>query len=123
DNITVIVINNATYGMTGGQEAPTTLPGQITATTPYGADKQYIKGPEMITSVNQSAYLARGTVANFEQLKTFIEKALKHQLANRGFSLVEILSRCPIGWKTNTRETWRFLEEMTKYFKIGEIQK
>lgn len=124
DKITVIVVNNTLYGMTGGQKAPTTIPGQITTTTPFGADKRFIRGPEMIRSgiASEDAYIARGTVANPFQLKSFIKKAILNQIENKGFSFVEALSLCPINWKTDAKKSWQFLEEvLVKYFPIGEI--
>ncbi|NPV27862.1 MAG: 2-oxoglutarate synthase [Firmicutes bacterium] len=128
EKITVIVINNTNYGMTGGQLSPCTLPGQKTETTPYGRDVNEsgypTRGPEMVAAITQEgAYVARGTVANYRQLKGFIKKALENQIAGRGFSFVEALSTCPTNWRTNARETWAFLEkEMTKYFPVGELK-
>lgn len=122
DPITIIVVNNSNYGMTGGQEAPTTLPCQKTATSPFGADDRYIRGPELVRELNKDAYVARGTISNLAQTKQMIRKALEHQEKNNGFSMIEILSRCPINWKTNAKETIEFIDkEMTKYFKIGEL--
>lgn len=128
EKITVILVNNTQYGMTGGQMAPTTMPGQKTETTPYGRDPEKtgypMLGPEMVAAISQpGAYVARGTVANPRQLKEFIKKALKNQMEGRGFSFVEALSLCPTNWRTNAEETWKFLEqEMTKYFKVGEFK-
>ena len=128
EKITVILVNNIQYGMTGGQMAPTTLPGQQTETTPYGRDPEKTgyptQGPEMVAAIApEGAYVARGTVANYRQLKGFIKKALENQMAGRGFSFVEVLSTCPTNWRTNAKETWRMVEEeMTKYFKVGELR-
>ena len=128
EKITVILVNNTQYGMTGGQMAPTTMPGQKTETSPYGRDPEKTgyptQGPEMVAAITQeSAYVARGTVANPTQLKKFIKRALENQISGRGFSFVEVLSTCPTNWRTNAEETWKFLEkEMTKYFKVGEIK-
>jgi len=128
DRITVILINNTQYGMTGGQMAPTTLPGQKTETTPFGRNPDDtghpMLGPEMVAAITrEGAYVARGTVAQPEQLKEYIEKALENQLAGRGFSFVECLSCCPTNWRTNEAETWDFVEkEMTRYFKTGELK-
>lgn len=122
DPITILVVNNCNYGMTGGQEAPTTIPCQITATTPYGADKYFIKGPEAIKQINKDAYIARGTISNFFQTKELIRKAIEHQTKNNGFSMVEILSYCPVNWKTTAKESINFADkEMVKYFKLGEL--
>jgi len=128
ERITMIVVNNTNYGMTGGQMAPTTLPGQKTETTPYGRDVQETgnptRGPEMVAAITpEGAYVARGTVANMRQLKTFIKRALENQIAGRGISFVEALSTCPTNWRTNAKSTWAFLEkDMTQYFPVGEIK-
>lgn len=128
ENVTVILANNTNYGMTGGQMAPTTLPGQKTETSPYGRDVETMgyptQGPEAVAAITQDgAYVARGTVANMRQLKGFIKKALQNQMEGNGFSFVEALSGCPTNWRTNARDTWNFIEkEMTKYFKVGEIK-
>ncbi|KJS01838.1 MAG: 2-oxoglutarate synthase [Peptococcaceae bacterium BRH_c4a] len=128
EKITLILVNNTQYGMTGGQMAPTTMPGQKTETSPYGRDPEKTgyptQGPEMVAAITQEgAYVARGTVANPKQMKGFIKKALENQINGRGFSFVEILSTCPTNWRTNAEDTWKFLEkDMTKYFKVGEIK-
>lgn len=122
DNITVIVVNNTTYAMTGGQEAPTSLPNQITTTTPYGADSHFLKGPEaMACMVETPAYIARGSVDNPLQLKLFLQRALEYQLGGKGFSFVEVLSFCPLNWRTNAKETLAFLNKMKKFFPCGEF--
>ncbi|MGB9803796.1 thiamine pyrophosphate-dependent enzyme [Desulfofundulus sp.] len=128
EKITVILVNNTQYGMTGGQMAPTTLPGQKTETTPYGRDPEKTgyptQGPEMVAAITrEGAYVARGTVANLRQLKNFLKKALENQMAGNGFSFVEVLSTCPTNWRTNAEETWKMVEqELPKYFKVGEIK-
>lgn len=128
EKITSIVVNNTQYGMTGGQMAPTTLPGQKTETTPYGRDPEKTgyptQGPEMVAAIaREGAYVARGTIANMRQLVRFIKRALENQIAGNGFSFVEVLSACPTNWRTNAAETWAFVEkEMPKYFKVGEIK-
>lgn len=128
ENITVILANNTVYAMTGGQMAPTTMPGQKTETTPYGREPDHtgypMLGPEMVAAITQEgAYVARGTIANLRQLKSYIKKALVNQLDGRGFSFVEALSACPTNWRTNAKETWQFVEEdMTQHFKIGELK-
>ena len=119
DKITVILINNANYGMTGGQEAPTTIPGQKTATTPQGADEYYIKGPELIRTINNSAYVSRGTVKRPLELKKMIREAIEAQ-ANR-FSFLEILSGCPVNWKTDAKGTLEFLGKLEEYYPVGKI--
>jgi len=128
ERITAILVNNTQYGMTGGQMAPTTMPGQKTETSPYGRDAETTgsptQGPEMVAAIApEGAYVARGSVANMKQLKGYIKKALENQMAGNGFSFVEALSLCPTNWRTNARDTWKFLEEeMYKYFKVGELR-
>ncbi len=128
EKITAILVNNCNYAMTGGQMAPTTLPGMKTETTPYGRDVEQTgyptQGPEMVAAITQEgAYVARGTISNLKQLKGYLKKALKNQMAGRGFSFVEALATCPTNWRTNAKDTWAFLEkEMPKYFKVGEIK-
>ncbi len=128
EKITLILANNCNYGMTGGQMAPTTLPGMKTETTPYGRDVEETgypaQGPEMVAAITrENAYVARGTVANVRQLKGYIKKALLNQMERKGFSFVEALSGCPTNWSTNAKETWEFIEKtMPKYFSIGEIK-
>jgi 2-oxoglutarate ferredoxin oxidoreductase subunit beta len=128
DKITVLLVNNTNYAMTGGQMAPTTMPGQKTETTPYGRDVLEagypMMGPEMVSAISQDgAYVARGSVARFRKLKEYIKKALENQIAGRGFSFVEALSTCPTNWRTNAEQTWAFLEnEMTKQYPPGELK-
>lgn len=128
ERITAILVNNCNYAMTGGQMAPTTLPGMKTETTPYGRDIKEAgyptQGPEMVAAITrEGSYVARGTISNLKQLKSFIKKALENQMAGNGFSFVEALATCPTNWRTNAKDTWAFLEkEMTKYFNVGEIK-
>lgn len=128
EKITVILVNNTNYGMTGGQMAPTSLPGQVTETTPYGRDPEVTghptQGPEMVAAITpDTAYVARGTVANPRKAKEYIKKAIENQIAGRGFSFVEILSGCPTNWRTNATDTWKFIEtEMAQAFKVGELK-
>ncbi|NLW06453.1 MAG: 2-oxoglutarate synthase [Clostridia bacterium] len=128
DPVTIIVANNTQYAMTGGQMAPTTLPGQKTETSPYGRDVELtgrpMLGPELVATIAPSgAYVARGTVANVVQLKNFIQKGLSNQLKGRGISFIEVLSACPTNWHTNAAETWHFIEkEMSKFFPVGELR-
>lgn len=128
ERITAILVNNTNYGMTGGQMAPTTLPGQKTETCPYGReiDQQGYptQGPEAVAAITQEgAYVARGTMANVRQLQSFIKKGLEAQINGTGFSFIEALSSCPTNWRTNAARTWEFVEqEMPKYFKVGEIK-
>ncbi|MBU4532972.1 MAG: thiamine pyrophosphate-dependent enzyme [Eubacteriales bacterium] len=128
DRITVILINNTQYAMTGGQMAPTTLPGQKTETSPYGRDPDMTghptQGPEMVATITpESAYVARGTISRPKQLHKMVTRALENQIAGRGFSFVEILATCPTNWRTNAKNTWKFIEEtMPTHFKVGELK-
>ncbi|ACX53201.1 thiamine pyrophosphate protein domain protein TPP-binding protein [Ammonifex degensii KC4] len=128
EKITAILINNTQYGMTGGQMAPTTLPGQKTETTPYGRDPEITgyptQGPEMVAAItDERAYVARGTVARPGQLREFFKRALQNQIDGRGFSFVEVISACPTNWRTNAKETWEWVEKlMPTYFRVGELK-
>ncbi|PJC01938.1 MAG: 2-oxoglutarate synthase [Candidatus Komeilibacteria bacterium CG_4_9_14_0_8_um_filter_36_9] len=121
--MTVIVVNNAVYGMTGGQEAPTSLPGQITSTSVTGADQHIIQGSRMLTEMlDDEVYIARGSVDNLIQLKTFIKRALEWQINKKGFSLVEVLSFCPTNWHTDAKQTRAFLNTMKQRYPVGEFK-
>lgn len=125
DPVVALIINNAVYAMTGGQMAPTTLPGQKTETSPFGRDPEIsgypFKGAEMAAAISSpQAYVARGTVANLRQLKGFLLRALE----NPHFSLVEVLSTCPTNWRTNPAETWKWVEEvLPEYYPLGEFKR
>jgi len=121
DNIMVIVVNNAVYAMTGGQEAPTTLPGMKVKTAPCGADQHFIRAPEIIRTVNPTAYVARGITTIQFGLRKLFKDAIQHQQAGKGFALVEVLSQCPLNWKTmdKPQATFDFLEkELTKTYPV-----
>lgn len=128
EKVTLILVNNTNYGMTGGQMAPTTLPGQKTETTPYGRDPLVTgyptMGPEFIATLTpDTAYVARATVSKYKQLKKYLKNAIRNQMEGNGFSFVEVLSTCPTNWRTNAQQTWNFLEdEMEKYFPVGELK-
>ncbi|MHB8085766.1 MAG: thiamine pyrophosphate-dependent enzyme [Dehalococcoidia bacterium] len=127
ENITTIFINNAVYGMTGGQMAPTTLRGMKTTTTPYGRDHilegHPIKMSEILALLEGVAYIERVAVnspANIRKTKKAIAKAFQMQLDKKGFSMVEILSPCPTNWKMSSVQAWKWVdEEMTKVFPLG----
>lgn len=125
ENITVVLINNTMFSMTGGQMAPTTLPGEITDSTPGGTfteDRPFF-GPEMLANIaHEDAYIARAAVSNPPQAYHYIKNALENQINGKGFSFVEILSYCPTNWKTDARATVEFLDEMKKVFPVGEIK-
>jgi 2-oxoglutarate ferredoxin oxidoreductase subunit beta len=130
ERITAIFINNAVYGMTGGQMAPTTLTNQITSTTPYGRDIRLegypLKISEMLALTRGAVYIERVAVnspANIRKAKKAIRKAFQTQIDDLGFSLVEILSPCPTNWKMTPLEAWQWVEqEMTKEFPLGVIK-
>jgi len=127
ENITVIFINNAVYGMTKGQMAPTTLPGQKTTTTPYGRNPSYhgfpIKVCELLSTLDAPAYIERTTIENVPEIiktKRAIKKAFKYQIENKGFSLIEVLSTCPTNWKMSPSEALKWVGNvMKKYFPPG----
>lgn len=127
EKMLAILVNNTNYGMTGGQMAPTTMPGQVTETTPYGRDIEVTgkpaKGAEMVASIvdTDRAYVTRATVGNLRSLKTTFKKALTNVAEGRGFSFVEVLSICPLNWRTNNEKTWDRLKTMEEYFKVGEL--
>lgn len=127
ENITVIFVNNAIYGMTGGQMAPTTLPGQITQTSPYGRDVEKVGLPvkvcEMLSQVDGATYLERvavNNVKNVKNAKKAIKKAFQNQLDGKGFSLVEVVSTCPTNWGLTPEKALNWLEEnMLPYYPLG----
>lgn len=126
DPITTILINNTCYAMTGGQLAPTTIPGEITTTTPGGRDAvktgKTIMGPELLKSVaSLNAYLARGSVSKHLVLKNYLKKALENQINQKAYSFVEALSYCPLNWKTDAKETIAYMEEIEKVYPLGEF--
>jgi 2-oxoglutarate ferredoxin oxidoreductase subunit beta len=130
ESITTIFINNGVYGMTGGQMAPTTMVGQRTTTTPQGrnsgSDGPPMKMCEFLSTLDGTAYLARGsvhTVKNIQKVKRYIRQAFEVQLNNEGFSMVEILSMCPSNWKLSPVDSCHYIEnEMTQYFPLGVIK-
>ena len=127
ENITVIFVNNAIYGMTGGQMAPTTLPGQITQTSPYGRDVNHCGYPvkicEMLSQLEGPEYLARVAVNNVKNIRTAkkaIKKAFQNQVEGKGFSLVEVVSSCPTNWGLSPEKALQWLEEnMIPYYPLG----
>ncbi len=120
DQVTVIVVNNTIYAMTGGQLAPTTMPGQKTDTSPSGNEQATVMGPELVRSLNAKAFVARAAVNDVAGLQSALRKAFEAQKAGN-FSLVEVLSFCPTNWRTKGAETNEFLENMKKVFKLGEL--
>lgn len=127
ENITIIFVNNAIYGMTGGQMAPTTLPGQVTQTSPYGRDVSVagypVKVSEMLSKVDGAAYVERvavNNVKNINKAKKAIKKAFQNQIDGKGFSLVEVLSTCPTNWGLTPEKALTWLEDnMMPYYPLG----
>ena len=130
ENITIIFINNAVYGMTQGQMAPTTLVGQKTKTTPRGRDpltEGYpIRMCELLQGLEAVAFLARVTVTSPERVreaKRALTKAFRYQMDGVGFSMIEVLSPCPTYWRMTPLDACKFIEEtMTKTFPIGVVR-
>lgn len=127
EKITVIFVNNAIYGMTGGQMAPTTLPGQKTTTSPAGRDPELVGYPirvcEMLATLNGPAYLARVSThdpKNIVKAGQAIKKAFQTQIEGKGFSLVEVLSSCPTNWGMSPIKALKWIEEkMIPYYPLG----
>ena len=127
ENITIIFVNNAIYGMTGGQMAPTTLPNQITQTSPYGRDVTVVGYPvkvaEMLSQVEGAGYIERvavNNVKNVKNAKKAIMHAFKNQIEGKGFSLIEVLSTCPTNWGLSPEKSIKWLEEnMEKHYPLG----
>lgn len=119
--ITVLVINNTVYAMTGGQSAPTTVKGQKTDTHPEGYTEETFLGPELLKDIVKSgAFIARTAVNEPQKLTECLEKAIQAQ-QNGHFSLIEILSFCPTNWRTKGVETINYLENLKTIFKTGEF--
>lgn len=127
ENITVIFINNAIYGMTGGQMAPTSLPNQVTQTSPYGRDVSTAGYPvrvcELLSSLDGPAYLERVTVdtpKHVRQAKRAIKKAFQNQIDGIGYSLVEVVSTCPTNWGLTPQDSFAWMREnMLPYYPLG----
>ena len=127
ENITIIFINNAIYGMTGGQMAPTSLPGQVTQTSPYGRDVKLggypVKICEMLSALEGPEYLERvavNNVKNVKNAKKAIKKAFQNQIDGKGFSLVEVLSSCPTNWGMTPQKALEWIDEkMIPYYPLG----
>lgn len=127
ENITVIFINNAIYGMTGGQMAPTTLPGQVTQTTPYGRDTSYSGNPirvcEMLSTLDGVALAQRvtiDTVPHIREAKKAIKRGFQNQIDKKGFSIIEVVSTCPTNWGKSPVESLEWLRDnMLPYYPLG----
>ncbi len=127
ENITVIFINNAIYGMTGGQMAPTSLVGQVTQTSPYGRDPKLcgypIKVCELLSELEGAEYLERVTVNSIPHIraaKKAIKKAFMNQIEGKGFSLIEVVSSCPTNWGMTPQNALKWIEEkMLPQYPLG----
>ncbi len=130
ENITVIFINNAIYGMTGGQMAPTTLEGMKTTSSPFGRDVEMTGHPirmsEIISILEGAGYVVRRSLhdaANIRKSKKAIRMAFEAQERGLGFSMVELLSNCPTNWKINPQESLEFVkEQMVPVFPLGDYK-
>ncbi len=130
ENITMIFINNGIYGMTGGQMAPTTIPGMKTSTTPYGRDVKLMGNPikmtELVAHLPGTYYITRQSVhtpLNVRRAKKAIRMAFENQKLNKGVSFVEIVSSCNSGWKLTPVDANKWMEEnMFPFFPLGDIK-
>jgi 2-oxoglutarate/2-oxoacid ferredoxin oxidoreductase subunit beta len=130
EKITVIFVNNAVYGMTGGQMAPTTMPNQRTTTSPFGRRVEEVGMPikmaELLAALQTPAYIARQTVIKpkfINKAKKSIKKAFEYQMAGQCFSFVEVVSTCPTNWGLSPVEAVRWAEEtMLPYYQLGELK-
>ena len=127
ENITIIFVNNAIYGMTGGQMAPTSLPGQVTQTSPYGRDTNTtgfpIRVSEMLATLDGPEYIERVAVNNVKNVKNAqkaIKKAFENQINGKGFSLIEVISACPTNWGLTPQKALEWIDEkMIPYYPLG----
>ncbi len=127
ENITIIFVNNAIYGMTGGQMAPTSLPGQVTQTSPYGRDVKTqgypVKVAELLSALDGPTYIERvavNNVKNVKNAKKAILKAFRNQVEGRGFSLIEVVSSCPTNWGMTPSKALAWVDEkMIPYYPLG----
>lgn len=130
ENITVIFLNNANYGMTGGQMAPTTLPGQKTSSSPNGRDVETsgfpIRAAELLSTLDGASYVVRRSLhdpKNIRMAKKAIRTAFETQARGLGFSMVELLSTCPTNWGYTPLESLKWLEEkMIPYYPLGDFK-
>ncbi|MBW8382794.1 MAG: 2-oxoglutarate oxidoreductase, partial [Youngiibacter sp.] len=130
EKIVTIFVNNCIYGMTGGQMAPTTLPGQVTETSPYGRDVKTqgfpIRFSEMVAQLDGAYYVERVSVdkvAAVAKAKKAIKKAFENVIAGKGFNLIEVLSICPTNWGLSTEESLKWLREnMIPYYPLGVVK-
>ncbi len=130
EKFTTIFVNNAIYGMTGGQMAPTTMPGQRTTTTPFGRDPENsgmpIRIAELLASLATPGFISRQTVIKpkyIKKAKKAIKQAFTYQLEGKCFSLVEVVSTCPTNWGLTPVEAVKWAEEnMLPYYRLGDFK-
>lgn len=130
EKFTTIFINNAIYGMTGGQMAPTTLVGQKATTAPFGRDKAHCGSPirmsELLGTLDGAAYVARvavDTIPNLNRAKKAIKTAFELQMQNAGFTFVEVLAACPTNWGKTPLEAVKWLQEnMIPVYPLGVVR-
>ncbi|XMB86924.1 thiamine pyrophosphate-dependent enzyme [Mycoplasmatota bacterium WC44] len=130
ENITTIFVNNAIFGMTGGQMAPTTMPGQKTTTSQDGRDPHQVGYPlrmsEILGQIPGAYYVERVSVHNPKHVlkaKKAVKKAFQNQLDGKGFSIVEFVSTCPVNWKKTPNDSLKWLEDnMIPYYPLGVIK-
>ena len=130
EKFTTIFVNNAVYGMTGGQMAPTTMPGQRTTTSPMGRDVADVGMPvkmaELLAALQTPAYITRQSVIKpkyINRAKKAIHKAFSYQMEGRCFSFVEVVSTCPTNWGMTPTESLKFVEErMVPYYPLGDYR-
>jgi 2-oxoglutarate ferredoxin oxidoreductase subunit beta len=127
ENITVFFVNNATYGMTGGQMAPTTLIGQRTTTTPSGRKTKRegypLRVSELLATIEGVSFIARTSLSSYKNIletKKAVERSFRYQMEGKGFSLVEILSPCPVDWELSPGDALLWIQkEMTSVYPLG----
>ncbi len=130
EKISTIFVNNAIYGMTGGQMAPTTLIGQKTSTSPYGRTEEHSGRPirisEMLSTIHGAAFVERvavNTPANIRKAKKAIKRCFEIQLEGKGFGIVEVLSTCPTNWGLAPVDALKWLNDnMIPYYPLGNLR-
>lgn len=130
ENITVITVLNNNFAMTGGQMSWTTMPDQVTVTSPYGRNCDVtglpIKAPEIVATFENVQYVARGAVTNAKEinkLKGYIKQAVQNQIDGKGYSMVEVISPCPTNWKMNLENSIKWMEaEVIPYYPLGVLK-
>jgi 2-oxoglutarate ferredoxin oxidoreductase subunit beta len=130
ENILIVFVNNGIYGMTGGQMAPTTLPGMKSTTSPFGRDVKTMGNPlkmtEIVATLEGAYYVTRQSVhtpANVRKTKKAIRKAVQYQKLDRGTCFIEIVSNCPSGWRMTPTQSNKWMEEtMFPYYPLGDLK-